>query len=148
MKRFLALLAVAALATSVSAGELKWLTSMDEALAKAKKENKLVLMDFTGSDWCFFCIKLEKEVFSTREFQEYAAKNLVLLKLDFPRKKKLPAEQEKANRALMEKYKVRGFPTLVILSPEGKELDRKVGYGGGGPDSLIKLLDKHRPDAS
>lgn len=148
MKRWLTLLSLLALVLPTSAGELKWLTSMDEALAQAKKENKLVLVNFTGSDWCFFCIKQEKEVFSTREFQNYAAKNLVLLKLDFPRKKKLPAEQEKANRALMEKYKVRGFPTLVILSPEGKELARRVGYGGGGPEPLIKLLDKHRSDAS
>ena len=68
--------------------ELSWGTDATTALAQAKKEKKLVVMNFTGSDWCGWCIKLKKEVFDTKEFAEYAGKNLVLVELDFPRAKK------------------------------------------------------------
>src|SRR6266478_4278624 len=84
--------------------EEQWLTDLPKAQAKAKEEKKLVLMDFTGSDWCGFCIKLNKEVFSKPEFTEYAKKNLVLVEVDFPTKKELSAAQKKANAALKEKY--------------------------------------------
>src|SRR5213594_730237 len=102
-----ALLASCAL-LSAGAEELQWLTDLPKAQAKAKEEKKLVLMDFTGSDWCGFCIKLNKEVFSKPEFQEYAKKNLVLVEVDFPTKKELSAELKKANAALKQKYGVNG----------------------------------------
>ena len=69
-----------------------WLTSYEQAQKEAQSKKKLLLMDFTGSDWCGWCIMLDKEVFSKKEFQEYASKNLVLLELDFPRMKKMPPE--------------------------------------------------------
>src|SRR6266568_8131270 len=90
------------------AAELEWLTDLPKAQAQAKKENKLVMLDFTGSDWCGFCIKLNKEVLSKPEFAEYAKKNLVLVEVDFPRRKALSAEQKKANESLQGKYNVRG----------------------------------------
>lgn len=126
-----------------NAGELTWQTDLTKALATAKAENKAVLLDFTGSDWCGFCIKLHKEVFSKDEFAEFAKKNLVLVEVDFPRTKKLPAEQKKANDALQAKYKVSGFPTLVVLDADGKKLGEEVGYGGGGPKAVIGSLKKH-----
>src|SRR5213593_3012649 len=91
----------------VGAEELNWLTDLPKAQAQAKKENKLVMLDFTGSDWCGWCIKLNKEVFSKSEFAEYAKKNLVLVEVDFPRRKAQSADQKKANEALQGKYNVK-----------------------------------------
>ncbi|MCZ7637735.1 MAG: thioredoxin family protein [Verrucomicrobia bacterium] len=87
----------AALCLTAGAAELKWHTDLAKAQALAKTENKKVLINFTGSDWCGFCIKLHKEVFATPEFQEFAGKNLVLVEADFPRNKTLPAELKAAN---------------------------------------------------
>ena len=85
------------------------------------------MLDFTGSDWCGWCIKLNKEVFSKPEFSEYAKKNLVLVEVDFPRHKELSAEQKKANEALQEKYKIEGYPTIIVLDGEGKKVGQ-LGY--------------------
>lgn len=128
-------------ALSLSAADLEWHTDLAKAQAKAKAENKRVLIDFTGSDWCGFCIKLHKEVFSTSEFAEYAKKNLVLVEIDFPRSKPQSAELKAANEKLQKEYKVRGFPTLVVLDGNGKKLGEMVGYGGGGPKAVIGKLD-------
>jgi thioredoxin-related protein len=125
------------------AGELQWLTDVPKAQEKAKAEQKLVMMDFTGSDWCPWCIKLNKEVFSTPEFVEYANKNLVPVEVDFPNKKKQPAELKKANQDLQKKYGVKGFPTVVVLDSTGKKLG-ELGYEPGGPKAFIKELDKLR----
>lgn len=132
---------LAVLTSGAQAGELEWGTDLAKAQAKAKAENKKVLINFTGSDWCGFCIKLDKEVFSTSEFQEYAKKNLVLVEADFPNKKTLPAELKAANAKLKEQHKIRGYPTLVVLGSDGKKLGEVVGYGGGGPSAVIAKLD-------
>ena len=121
------------------AGELQWNTDLAKAQAQAKKENKLVMLDFTGSDWCGWCIKLNKDVFSTQEFADYAKKNLVLVEVDFPRHKELAADQKKANQALQEKYKIEGYPTIIVLNPEGKKLG-DLGYMNS-PKPFIKKLD-------
>ncbi|MCX7867486.1 MAG: thioredoxin family protein [Limisphaera sp.] len=133
MKRLLAVLAgwLPLVAFTVTAQSV-WLEDLPEALKKAKAENKHVLINFTGSDWCGFCIKLQKEVLSTKEFADYATKHLVLVELDFPRQKAQSEARKSANRKLQKQYKVEGFPTLVLLDPQGKEVARMVGYGGGG----------------
>jgi thioredoxin-related protein len=136
MKKIILSVCAALAALSLSAGELKWHTSLPDALKLAKKENKMVLVDFTGSDWCGWCIKLKKEIFDTKEFTEYAEKNLVLVEVDFPRTKKQSAEVQKANQELQAKYKVQGYPTLVGLNGDGKEIWRG-GYVRGGPSVLI-----------
>ena len=123
------------------AAELNWLTDLPKAQAKAKEEKKLVMLDFTGSDWCGWCIKLNKEVFSKPEFAEYAEKNLVLVEVDFPRTKKLSAEQKKANAALQEKYKIQGYPTIIVLNSDGKKVG-ELGYEPGGPKPFIAGLEK------
>jgi protein disulfide-isomerase len=125
-----------------AAGEVTWLTDMAAAQKKAKEEKKMILMDFTGSDWCGWCIKLNKEVFSTKEFADYAKDNLVLVEVDFPRKKKLSDEQKKANDALQSKYGAEGFPTIVVLNSEGKQVWKQVGYMPGGPKAWIAKLDE------
>jgi len=128
-------------AASLPAADLAWQTDLPKAQAAAKAQNKLVLLDFTGSDWCGWCIKLKKEVFSTPEFAAYAAKNLVLVEVDFPRKKTLPAEQKKANDALAAQYKIEGFPTIIVLGPDGKKVG-ELGYQPGGPKAFIAELEK------
>ena len=120
-----------------------WLTNYEEAQKEAQAKNRLLLMDFTGSDWCGWCIMLDKEVFSKPEFKEYASKNLVLLELDFPRSKKMPPETAKQNERLAVKYGIQGFPTVVVFDSNGKPLGA-LGYQAGGPQAFIAQLEKLR----
>jgi thioredoxin-related protein len=144
MKRIVLALTLACWAASLQAGGPGWLTDLEAAKAQAKKDNKLVLIDFTGSDWCGWCIKLNQEVFSKPEFQEYAQKNLVLVELDFPNKKPQSDALKAANRKLKEQFKVSGFPTLVGLNADGKELWKQVGYLSGGPPAFIGKIEQAR----
>jgi protein disulfide-isomerase len=125
----------------VNAAESTWLTDLPKAQAQAKSENKIVLIDFTGSDWCPWCIKFDKEVLDTPQFQEYAAKNAVQVKLDFPHKLVQSDDLKKANAALKTQYDVHGFPTLLVLDKDGKEIGRQVGYSEGGPQAFIAKLE-------
>jgi protein disulfide-isomerase len=127
---------------SVSA-KAGWLTSYDQAQKEAQSKKKLLLMDFTGSDWCGWCIMLDKEVFSKPEFQEYASKNLVLLELDFPQRKKMPPETAAQNERLALKFGITGFPTVVVFDSNGKPLGA-LGYQQGGPQAFIAQLEKLR----
>jgi thioredoxin-related protein len=120
-----------------------WLTDYDRAQKEAQTKHKLLLMDFTGSDWCGWCIMLDKEVFSKPEFKEYASKNLVLLELDFPRAKRMPPETAKQNEQLLQKYGIQGFPTVVVFDSSGKPLGA-LGYQQGGPQAFIAQLEKLR----
>ena len=118
----------------------QWLTDFDKAKEQARKENKMVLLDFTGSDWCPPCKKLAKNVFSTSEFKDFAKEKLVLVEVDFPSRKKLSEEQAKANDELKEQFKVEAYPTIVVLNAAGKELGRFEGYGGTSATDYIKKL--------
>ena len=126
----------------VQAADLTWGTDLPKALAQAKAEKKMVLMDFTGSDWCGWCIKFEKETLSTQKFADYAKTHLVLVVVDFPNKKPQSDALKAANKALGEKYVVEGYPTFVLLNGDGKEIGRQVGYSRGGPDAFIAKLEK------
>jgi protein disulfide-isomerase len=119
------------------AADLAWLTNLEKAQERAKADKKAVLINFTGSDWCGFCIKLDKDVFATKDFADYAQDNLVLVKADFPRKTQLPDDLKKANAKLKDRYEVKGFPTLVMVDGDGRLLGKKVGYGGGGAKAVI-----------
>ena len=123
------------------AAELNWMTDLPKAQAQAKAENKLIMLDFTGSDWCGWCIRLNKEVFSKPEFAEYAGKNLVLVEVDFPRRKEQPEGLKKANQTLQEKYAIKGYPTIIVLNGEGKKVG-ELGYMPGGPKAFTAELDK------
>lgn len=138
MKKLLLTLSASLLALQLTAAELKWLTDLPTAQAQAKKEKKMVMLNFTGSDWCGWCTKLKKDVFSTKEFNEYAAANLVLVEVDFPRTKKLGAKQEAANDALMAKHKVQGFPTLIVLNADGHQVGQ-LGYEATPQPFIAKL---------
>ncbi len=125
------------------AEEPTWLTDFKAATAIAKEKKLPILVDFSGSDWCGWCIKLEKEVFSKKEFKEYAAKNLVLVLADFPQAKKQTDEVKKQNQALQAKYKneIEGYPTVLLLDADGKVI-AKTGYQPGGPEKYVKHLKK------
>jgi protein disulfide-isomerase len=142
-----ALLVVALLCVSAASGFAEgkpgWLTNYKQAQDQAKNSKKLLLLDFTGSDWCGWCIKLEKEVFSQPQFKEYASKNLVLLELDFPRRKQLSASEQSQNESLAEQHGVQGFPTIVVLNSEGKKVG-ELGYTPGGASAFIAELEKLR----
>jgi protein disulfide-isomerase len=139
LKKLISLIALTTLVVSVQAEKL-WETDLPAALKTAKTEKKLVLVDFTGSDWCPWCIKLHKEVFDKAEFTTYAKTNFVLVEIDFPRTKPQPAEEKKANRDLAAKYKIEGYPTVLVLDVEGKEIQR-LGYVPGGPKPFIEQLN-------
>src|SRR5580658_3990001 len=119
MKRVLSALLVCCVAGTLLAADASWITSLPDAKAKAEKEKKLILLDFTGSDWCGWCKKLDAETFSKPEFIDYAKKNLVLVEVDFPNQKPQTDELKAANKALGQKYEVSGYPTLLAMKPDG-----------------------------
>jgi len=139
MKRFfLTLAAILTLGSLASAEE--WLTDYAKALAQAKTQNRPVLIDFTGSTWCPACIMMERNVFSLETFKSYAAQKLVLLKIDFPQGTPSAQQVQLAN-----KYKVDGFPTMIILNPDGTKAGEFSGYLPGGPKAFIAELEKVTP---
>jgi protein disulfide-isomerase len=134
-----AFMALALAATAVA--KPGWSEDFAKASEEAKSEKKLLLIDFTGSDWCGWCIKLDKEVFSQPEFAEYAKKNLVLFEADFPNKVKQSDELKAQNAKLQKQYKIEGYPTIIVLDSEGKKVG-ELGYMAGGPKAFIAALDK------
>lgn len=124
---------------AASADVFKWETDLEVAKKRAKDEHKEILADFTGSDWCGWCIKLKKEVFDQPEFQEYAKKHLIMLEVDFPQQKKLPAKEQEQNEKLSQEFKVEGYPTILLLKANGKEVAR-TGYQEGGPAKYVEHL--------
>ncbi len=118
-----------------------WVTDLPSAQSAAKSENKMVLIDFTGSDWCGWCIRLRNEVFSQPEFDAFAAENLVLVEADFPRQKPQTSELKQANAALAERFHIKGYPTLILLDGEGNQLGT-LGYRPGGPKAFISELNR------
>ena len=139
MKKWLTVLVAVAISAGAFAAD-GWMTDFEKAKAKAKAENKHVLIDFSGSDWCGWCIKLDKEVFSQKPFQEYAKDNLVLMLADFPNdKSKLSEEVQKQNDQLKKEFSISGFPTVFLLSPDGKTV-AKTGYQAGGPEKYVEHI--------
>lgn len=121
------------------AGDSLWFENIEQARAEAKKTNKPMLLNFSGSDWCVWCKRLNNEVLSKSTFQKYAGENLVLVNLDFPQFTSQSDTVKKQNQQLAQTYKVRGFPTVVMLSSDGKEIGR-TGYQPGGPEKYIEHL--------
>ena len=123
---------------ALQAGE-GWGDNFEEAKKESASKGRPILVDFTGSDWCGWCIKLKNEVFSKQAFKDFAAENLVLFVADFPSRKKLSEDVKKQNDALQEKYGIRGYPTILLLDKDGKELAR-TGYQSGGPEAYVTHL--------
>lgn len=118
-----------------------WLTDIEAGVKKAKAEGKLVMVEFTGSDWCPPCMMMDKEVFSKKEFLDEAQKHYVLVKLDAPNK---DPELKKATQKLMKKYKVGGYPTVLLFDAEGKEFKRFVATENRTVKDFINRLVKEK----
>jgi protein disulfide-isomerase len=147
MKRFLITVAsLVAFSSASMAAESGWLTNYEAAKKQAKEENKPILINFTGTDWCGWCIKIEKEIFSKDEFKAYAKENLILMEVDFPEKKKQSDEVKAQNKVLDKEFKIEGYPTIFLIDAEGKKLSEDIGYREGGAqayvDHLKELLKK------
>lgn len=130
----------------ISANAQEWQVNFDKAKEIAKKEDRKIILVFQGSDWCAPCIKLEREVWNTEEFQTYAKKHFVMLQADFPRKQKnkLSAEQEEHNRILAERYNKNGyFPFVVVMNEEG-EVIGETSYQKISPSEYISLLESFK----
>ena len=125
--------------TFAIAGEPQWSTDLQAAQKLAEKEDKAILVNFSGSDWCGWCKKLDREVFRQEKFLKFAEEELVLVQVDFPRYKKLSPDLQKANEKLAQKYGVQGFPTVLILDAKDKVLLR-TGFQPGGASSYIDHL--------
>ena len=142
------------LATAVALGfgallsahaEGPWLTDYKKAQEQAKSSNKLLLLEFTGSDWCPPCRMLQREVLSTQEFQDYASKNFVLVELDFPRAKVQAPEIAEQNQLLARRWGIQVFPSIIILDSAGKKIGELLGYDpGGGRAGYMASLEKLR----
>ena len=133
-------LAVAATITLTSAPAASWLTDIKAAQDQARSKNKLILVNFTGSDWSPECIRLQNEVFSKPEFVSFADENLVLLEVDFPRQKPMSPEVRKANGKLADHYKVAGgYPSVHVLDADGRSLGQ-TGYLPGGPNPFVAKI--------
>jgi thioredoxin-related protein len=121
-----------------------WQTDYKKAQEEAKANHRLLLVDFTGSDWCGYCIRFNREILSKTEFKDYASKNLVLLEVDFPRAKQQSASLRQQNQQLAQEYQIEGFPTVVVLNGEGRKVWRYDGYFPDGPDAFIAQLERLR----
>lgn len=127
---------------SASSDGLNWENNLEQAIAQAKKENKAVLVNFTGSDWCIWCKRLSSEVFQQEAFKNYADDNLVLVMLDFPRNIQQSSETQAYNRNLAQRYGIQGFPTILIFDSQGKMV-AQTGYQPGGPEKYIEHIKSY-----
>ncbi len=121
----------------------QWLTDFNQAKAIASAEHKPIILVFQGSDWCAPCMKLDREIWSTEAFKNFAKTNFVMLQADFPRKKKntLTEAQIEANAKLAAIYNKNGFfPFVVVLDAKGKVLG-ETGYKKTSPENYIKELN-------
>lgn len=121
-------------------GHAPWLTDMAEAKRQAAEKKLPILADFTGSDWCHWCKLLDAEVFETREFVNWSATHVILLKVDFPHSTEQAPAVKQQNQQLAEQYRIDSFPTILLLAADGTVLG-KTGYGEGGPAVWISQAE-------
>jgi len=147
MKKIIIAFLLLAGSFAAEAQELFWETNVNKAMEVSAKTKKPLLLFFTGSDWCGWCIRLQKEVLKTPEFAKWAKENVVLVELDFPRRSDQTAEIKKQNSELQQAFGIQGFPTVVIAKATKK--DGKVnfeglgstGYVAGGPAAWLAVTN-------
>jgi len=143
MKTILKAIAVLAASTSFALGG-DWGTDWEAAKAQSKREDKPILINFTGTDWCGWCIRMEKEVFSKEVFKDYAKENLILLEIDFPKKPANVAKQsdelKAQNKKLDKEFKISGYPTIFLLNAEGEKISGDLGEIDGDAAAYVKHL--------
>jgi len=150
MKKLILLLFVSLSFTAFSQQvENNWTTDMNEAIQISQQTGKPIMLFFTGSDWCGWCVKLKKEVYKTSEFNKWAKKNVVLVDVDFPRRTKLSEKVTKQNKELQQMFGVRGYPTVWFVTPEKGDNGQvnlqklgSIGYVAGGPTNWIAAANK------
>lgn len=132
---------------TTQAQELTWETNINKAIEVSNKTNKPLLLFFTGSDWCGWCIRLQKEVLKTPEFTKWANENVVLVELDYPRRMPQTAEIKKQNAELQQAFGIQGFPTVFFakaITTDGKTNFQglgNTGYVAGGPTAWLAVAD-------
>ena len=136
------------LATQLPTAGPTWLTDLPAAQARARAEKKSVLLFFHGSDWCPACVEMQRQVFDSSAFAQYARRALVLVDVDFPDKHKQDEESRRANAALKARFNLspvpdEGFPTIVLLNDDGQTVFQETGYAGGGPAEVLPKLQRH-----
>jgi thioredoxin-related protein len=141
LKRYQALAILLASLSALPAPALDWLTDPNAAAQQARAEGKVILLDFTGSDWCVWCKRLKSEVFDTADFATFVQANLVLVEVDFPRGTPLSPMQQTINQQLAATYKITGYPTIVLVNTDGQEIGR-TGYVQGGPRKFLATIEK------
>lgn len=148
MKKIFITLLVVLGSFAVKAQELTWETDINKAIAVSNKTKKPMLLFFTGSDWCGWCIRLQKEVLLKPEFATWAAKNVVLVELDFPRGKQQSDAIKMQNNGLQQAFGVQGFPTIWFATAAEKDGKPNftglgsMGYVAGGPSAWIANADE------
>ncbi|KAF2515976.1 thioredoxin family protein [Flavobacterium foetidum] len=133
--------------SALQAQELKWYTDVREAITVSNKSQKPMLMFFTGSDWCGWCIRLQNEVLKTPEFKKWAEQNVILVELDYPRAVAQTPEIKLQNNELQQAFGIQGFPTVFFTSAESKDGRinfkglGKTGYVAGGPTAWLNVAE-------
>ncbi len=148
MKKVFLLLFVVFSLNTYAQEQLTWHRDINKAIEISKKENKPMMLFFTGSDWCGWCMKLQKEVFKTDEFIQWAKTNVVLVELDFPRRSAQPDSEKTQNMNLQQMFGVRGYPTVffvkageIINGQQNYEQLGNTGYVAGGPKAWLAVAD-------
>ena len=147
MKRLLVAFLLAG-SLAILAAPLGWHEDFARAQGYARKTHRPMLLNFTGSDWCIWCKRMQAETLSQKPFIAYASTNLLLVEVDFPNSPPQTKERQEANEALKLRYNVSGFPTFVLVDAEGNELGRQVGYLKGGVPAFTKELNEWRATQS
>ena len=150
MKQFLLLIIIALSQTkNAQSVDLNWHTDLSKAVSISINEKKPIMLFFTGSDWCGWCIRLKKEVFNHEKFKVWSDDNIILVELDFPRRKKLEPNILNQNRELARIFGVSGYPTCWLVEPQILESSKvnfmklgKLGYVAGGTDKWISVAEK------
>lgn len=142
---FVSALFTAGAAVAQEAAGAQWLQNFNDAKQKAKADGKDLLVDFTGSDWCIWCKRLDKEVFAESAFQTEIAKGYILVKLDYPQDESLVTAEVKAqNEQLQKDYGIEGYPTIFLMDADGRPY-AQTGYQAGGPAKYLEHLAKLQP---
>ncbi|MBK1876271.1 thioredoxin family protein [Pelagicoccus mobilis] len=123
------------------ASDSLWQTNYETALSQAKAEDKLVLLLFTGSDWCHWCQKLERELFADEQIRAELPQLAIPVRLDFPRRNSIPPQQARHNRVLQEKFKIKDFPTVIILDPVTTNPILTHNYTSQSPSVYLKAIE-------
>ena|SRR6218665_678994 len=133
---------------TIQAQELTWQTDMNKAMEISKKSKKPLFLFFTGSDWCGWCMRLQKEVFKTPEFEKWAKKNVVLVELDYPRQTPQTPAIQRQNQELQQTFMIQGYPTVWFVNASKKDgkinLEKigSTGYVAGGPTAWLAAADQ------